>query len=888
MGTIKGLKRTVSTNLALPIAAIATGPILARGLGVEDRGLLAAYTSALMIGMYVAAFGAQEAQSAFTARGAESGKKLAARRTKITILATCTAGLAGVIFVFYGDTFLGIVCCAIPMLVYNQALRGHLQGLQHFSVLLAERWFGVLARLAALAALMLVGALTVESALLVQAISMGVPLLLVLGYTRMRGSARATSAEKKPQGEKRLYSGYWRFSGQVWLGGLLTAVMLRADQLLMAGFSTLSELGLYAVAVSLADVLVLVSSAVKIALVPAAVDLKLEEFGGIFRKAMCLGLAAMPVALPAAYFGIPIVFGSDFSGARLPALILLTSFLAILILDLFDALLQSRGIGTGRLWATVGAALVTLALLPWFAGTWGARGAAIVSLIAYCVAALSIVFVAKRKLKLPLLQMVKLLIGVSFSFDRSRRRSMSFTDRRIDLKTPERRVSMEPVPSGFEDDRDKLVTIVARLTVVLLTLIPVSAALALARTSAFVDFGPLNQVALAGFFGLVVLLLLLIVTGQRANKVRRDRRTLGAIILLLCWLSISYAASEREGGATNYLLIAFVSLVISVAFSSHLDLFKYARLGFRIAALTSVVLYVIAPVWYINAPPNFIDSGKIVAGLPNVQGILGHPNYTGLFFAIAIVLEAASVTRRNRPKCILSISFLLLDGAILASTQARNAILAACLATLVVYAVRTGRRVSARFVAIGTMSIATTPFLISLYAVLTVTRPDYSILTLLGTRSSLWVAVCKALDADLWIGAGGDFIVRARSQVMDVDVLNVTHAHNQLLNILGEGGIVGIVLAGALICGFFRRWIYASKENGAIAGLVVVFSMSTLSETPITPYLTQAGTVLIILVVAAVSSRSLSATTADLRNTRSSEPDGPVATHSGGKAEVDA
>ncbi|CAG7599943.1 O-antigen ligase family protein [Rhodococcus opacus] len=834
--------------MALPIAAIATGPILARGLGVEDRGLLAAYVSTLMIGMYVVAYGAQDAQASFAARGLTKIEHLSQKRLALSIGSIIPFGAASFYFTWKLDNYsLAIVCLSIPALVWVQGFRGQMQGMQIFGALLAERWIGVSLRLLALVLLLAVGHLSVETALLAQSISMILPMILILPVC-LRLVKRSV-ATNLPTATNHL-DRYWAFSTKIWVGGLLTAVMLRADQVLMAFFSTTYQLGLYAVAVSTAEVLILVSSSVKIALLPSAVRLSLVDFANLFRRAIVLGVLAILVTTPVVYFFIPIVFGQEYAGARIPAVILLGAFLPILVLDLVDALLQSRGIGVGRMRATISAAIATALLLPPLVSTWGAVGAAAVSWIAYLVASIEIVRVAGKKLHMRKYEFLVLLLGggvrrhASASIGRRTAR-MGRRSTRMGRRS-ERGGNMRPAAKG-----DSVRDWSTRILLFVFVLLPVTAAMELPRRTQQFPIGGINQAALATFIAALLLTVTCIFAEPVVRESKGRRQSLLAFLLLLVWLALSYAVSENSRGAVNYLLIAVIAGVIAFSTVGTRNLFRWIRDGFRVSIVISLLTYLILPEWYVNEPIGFRGSGKIIAEYPNVQGILGHPNYTGLYFACAIVVEIALLPTRKQISLYLSVIFLACGSVMLASSQARNAILAAVLGGLAVVLIKTGRLLFARLVWVCSLSVASIPFILSMYALVTAQAPNFGVIRFVGTRSSLWEGACQALTGTLLTGSGGDFILRARSYVLDVDVLNVTHAHNQLLNLIGEGGLIAVLLFIGLVFSFGQSKVFADPKNSAVAGLSTVFAISCLSETPITPYVTQAGTVLVVILVAA-------------------------------------
>lgn len=389
---IPNLGKAMGANLALPVASIATGPILARALGVEDRGVLAIYVSSLTLAAYVLAFGSQDTQASFAARGMEDSARLSRWRLFLFVGSAAPCWLAVsflVVFTSNPSVLSILLLSALPVVVWQLGLRGLMQGRHLFGLLLLERWLGVAGRLIALVVLVSFGLLNVNTAYLAQIVSMTVPLILVYLIARPRAlqlNERSSSSE------------YLRYSANIWTGGLVMAVLLRADQLLMVPFSSTYELGLYVVGVTVAEVLIVVSGSVKAALIPSAVSMQPAELSGLLIKTMALGSVVVVITAPVAYFLIPLIFGEAFEGSRWPAVILIVGFVPVLLLDFVDGVLQARGVGSGRLRASALAAAATLCLLPFAVSFAGAVGAAFVSVVAYMLAAGSMLLLARRRL----------------------------------------------------------------------------------------------------------------------------------------------------------------------------------------------------------------------------------------------------------------------------------------------------------------------------------------------------------------------------------------------------------------------------------------------------------------------------------------------------------
>lgn len=173
------------------------------------------------------------------------------------------------------------------------------------------------------------------------------------------------------------------------LGGLLSLVNLRLDVAILGALAGPAVLGVYAVASKYAELLRLPGLAVTYVLYPVfagdrATDARART-KALLPAALWVNLAvAVPLAL-AAGLVLPLVYGSEFTGAALPSWILLAGLLGEGVAGMVTAYLYGIGrpglnslaMGAGVVVTVVG----DLALIPSF----GVVGAAVASAAAYAV-----------------------------------------------------------------------------------------------------------------------------------------------------------------------------------------------------------------------------------------------------------------------------------------------------------------------------------------------------------------------------------------------------------------------------------------------------------------------------------------------------------------------
>lgn len=371
-----------SVHGVMVLAAFVTGPILARVLGVEGRGELAAITAVITMTPWLLDLGLTQWLARERARGGRLDELLGAA---LPVALACS--LVGVVLAVPVSHAIGqdrsvvtsyvqLVLFLAPITVVLQTLLGLAIGESRWGLYTATRILGSVAPAAAIVVLWLADRLTVASAAGIYLASTVLSLLILLplvGGTRRLvidlGRIRAAAA----------------FGAKSWLSTIAGAANHRLDQLLMAGLVASSELGLYAVAVSIASLSYGLSISVGSALYPRVAG----GDGGLAARACRVTVAIVAVA--AAALGVlvvplvPLVFGEAFAAAVPMVLVLLLASVplagaivlatALNAADAPAAAMRAELVGLGL---TVPALIV---LLP----VGGGMAAAWISLVAYSV-----------------------------------------------------------------------------------------------------------------------------------------------------------------------------------------------------------------------------------------------------------------------------------------------------------------------------------------------------------------------------------------------------------------------------------------------------------------------------------------------------------------------
>jgi O-antigen/teichoic acid export membrane protein len=195
-----------------------------------------------------------------------------------------------------------------------------------------------------------------------------------------------------------------RVGVRAWAGSISQFLNARVDQLLVGLIASSATLGLYAVAVNAAEVLLFLPNAVATALLPTLVRTGAEPEAvkrtlRTFRSSVVVTGATIVVAAIAGWFLIPVVFGDPFQGAVVPFLCLLPGALGYTALSIFaNSLLATRAPGfasTSRVIALAAGIALDLVLIP----VLGATGAAAASSVAFLAGGAAAVGLYRRHVR---------------------------------------------------------------------------------------------------------------------------------------------------------------------------------------------------------------------------------------------------------------------------------------------------------------------------------------------------------------------------------------------------------------------------------------------------------------------------------------------------------
>jgi O-antigen/teichoic acid export membrane protein len=379
---------------------------------VQGRGAVAAVLGLLTLFVVLGGVGVPEALTHWVARRPDVAGGLARRAG--AVVAASGVVLTGALLTVgrwlardVPDAWTLLVIAAAGLLpaLGVAVLRGVAAGHGRWGRVAAERAVSSVARLVLTVLPFVAGRLTVEVAV---AVLVGCPVLGGLAYLGRQppglspGPSSESSSESSSQPGRRdepppTTAVLVSYGGRVWFGSVAGILLLRLDQAVMLPLSDAAALGLYAVAVAVGEVPLVLNAAFRDVLFSAeSASRDDERLARAARTSLVVCLAAvLALALPLAWW-LPLVFGADFAAAVPACLVLLLAAAVSPPGSVAGVGLSARGRPDLRSWSLVLALAVNVAALVVLVPVWGALGAALATLFGNAVASHTNVLLLRR------------------------------------------------------------------------------------------------------------------------------------------------------------------------------------------------------------------------------------------------------------------------------------------------------------------------------------------------------------------------------------------------------------------------------------------------------------------------------------------------------------
>jgi glycosyltransferase involved in cell wall biosynthesis/O-antigen/teichoic acid export membrane protein len=375
--------------------------LIARALGPTGRGLYAYPVALLGIVMAFGHIGLEFAQIRMAGQGRDL-RHMWANATVFSVVAGivcwgCVAGIFAVDSRAAGGlpvSWIAIPMGLVPLLLMSLYWAGLLQLDGRLMGATWASWFGVALQAVMIAVMFFLHDLTPFRVLLLQWLTNGAAWLFLLLACYRAGLVSL-----------RVDRGLLRqsvvFGVKVYVAQVFLFLVLRVDQVLVGRYAGFRQLGLYALATTVAELLWLLTDPLAAALIPHMVKARVGDDRRLSFAMARLSLSISTIAAIAGWFlaplVIPVVYGRGFAGAAPALRLLLPGVVALAASRPLSSVRVKEGqvvlpsvLGLAALGLNVA---LNLVLLP----RMGIRGSSIASSICYGALALSYVAIARRR-----------------------------------------------------------------------------------------------------------------------------------------------------------------------------------------------------------------------------------------------------------------------------------------------------------------------------------------------------------------------------------------------------------------------------------------------------------------------------------------------------------
>ncbi|MFP5310026.1 MAG: lipopolysaccharide biosynthesis protein [Actinomycetes bacterium] len=384
----RSLLAPVWSSVAIQLASALSGIALARGLGADARGLLAAVTLWPLTVTMLLEFGVSEYLTVETARrGLRRGAGLVRSAQRLAFLATPVAGVVAILLLWSQDrvspapfVITGFAFVYPLLNLRTLAYAGALNGAGHHSSFQAIRVLVPVSNAVAMVALFAAGLLTVPHALVVMVLGNWLALRIArLGFRR----------RIEDDGDRASLRTLLRGGVGFQASSVFANLVMRVDQLVVAAVLGDAALGLYVVAVTISSPISTLAASLAALVLPdvARGGDRRRRFLSYQAMVLVVGGVGATVLAFSVDVVVPLLFGTDFTGS-VPA----SRYLAFAGVPLASMLVtvaalkaagDVRGAIAGQALASACAAVGLAVVL----GRSGILGAAQVSLLSYVVGA---------------------------------------------------------------------------------------------------------------------------------------------------------------------------------------------------------------------------------------------------------------------------------------------------------------------------------------------------------------------------------------------------------------------------------------------------------------------------------------------------------------------
>lgn len=201
-----------------------------------------------------------------------------------------------------------------------------------------------------------------------------------------------------------------KYSLGLFAGNLFLTGVYRIDVFFVNNYLSVSELGIYSVSVTISELLLLIPSAIGVALFPHLSALGCKEqvttMGQVGRLSMILGILGTSGIAIFAYPLILLIFGGKFLSAFLPTLLLLPGLIAMTLNYAYSNYIFAIGKPFFSAFIFGGGLAINIVLNLFLLKYLGINGAALFSSITYIIITIGFIGIIKKETELPVKEFV--------------------------------------------------------------------------------------------------------------------------------------------------------------------------------------------------------------------------------------------------------------------------------------------------------------------------------------------------------------------------------------------------------------------------------------------------------------------------------------------------
>ena len=379
-------------NILTMVLGFASTIIIARVLGPEKQGI---YTLVVLLPNMLVTFlnvGIGPSSVYYVGKQKYSIETIVSTNIFLALIISAISIVIGILsIVLFRDTFfkgvpiiyLFIILSVLPLLFANSFLQAVFQGLQDFKVFNLVAIFGSIMNLVFLIIVVLLLRLNVIGAIISFFASVIAPTLILIIYLKKRNIIVRFKYISKEFIKDSLIYGY-----KAHLSNILAFVNYRADILMISYFLSPAAVGIYNVAVSIAEKLWVVSQPVSAVLFPRISSAKTDEernnlTAKVARNVLLLSIIIGFIIFLISDLFIEIMFGEKYKAASNIIKILLVGITLFSAERILSNDLAGRGKPELNLYMSLFTVIVNIILNLIFIPKWGFYGAAVATSVAY-------------------------------------------------------------------------------------------------------------------------------------------------------------------------------------------------------------------------------------------------------------------------------------------------------------------------------------------------------------------------------------------------------------------------------------------------------------------------------------------------------------------------